>query len=305
MDLEPLKELPEQPALRPAELGHHVYNRTWIGMVVRRGARNRSVQIGLLVTLFLAVLSVGAPLFTPLDPTDMNVRMILKPPSPENRFGTDDFGRDLFTRVLYGSRVSFRVGIEVAAITTVLGLLLGSLAGYYPQLDNIIMRVMDIFQAFPEILLALGIVAILGPELRNIVIALVFPFTPRTARVVRGSILALKEQEFIEAARCVGSRDLRIILTHLLPNCLAPVLVQQTYILAIAILAESGLNFLGVGLPPNVATLGGSLADARIHLRTSPWMSLYPGLFISALVLGFNLLGDGLRDVLDPRMADR
>jgi peptide/nickel transport system permease protein len=257
----------------------------------------------LFITLALAILSAGAPLFTDVDPTDMTLTRILEPPSAEHPFGTDDFGRDLFSRVLYGSRVTFQVGIEVALATTVAGLLLGSLAGFYPRLDNIIMRVMDVFQAFPAILLALGIVAILGPKLSNIIIALIFPYTPRTARVVRGSILELKELDFIDAARCVGARDFRIVAAHLIPNSLAPLLVQQTYILAIAILAEGALNFLGVGLPPEVATLGGTLADARVHLRTAPWMSLYPGLFISLLVLGFNLLGDGLRDVLDPRMS--
>jgi peptide/nickel transport system permease protein len=277
--------------------------RTWWRQVLRRSFRSRTIQIGLFITLALAVLSIGAPLFTDLDPTDMTLTRILEAPSAEHPFGTDDFGRDLFSRVIYGSRVTFQVGIEVALATTVVGLVLGSLAGFYPRLDNVIMRVMDVFQAFPAILMALGIVAILGPKLANIIVALIFPFTPRTARVVRGSILELKELEFVEAARCVGARDFRIVAAHLLPNSLAPLLVQQTYILAIAILAEGALNFLGVGLPPEVATLGGTLADARVHLRTAPWMSLYPGLFISLLVLGFNLLGDGLRDVLDPRMT--
>jgi peptide/nickel transport system permease protein len=232
----------------------------------------------------------------------MSMSEILNPPSPEHRFGTDDFGRDIFARVLYGSRVSFAVGIAVAVATTITGTILGALAGFYKKLDNVLMRIMDIFQAFPEILLALAIVAILGPQLINIIVALVFAYTPRTARVVRGSILALKEQEFVEAIRCVGATNMRVIRVHLIPNCIAPLLVQQTYILAIAILAESALNFLGVGLPPKVPTLGGMLADARVHIRNAPWMSLYPGLFISLMVLGFNLLGDGLRDVLDPRM---
>ena len=181
-----------------------VAQRTWWNQVMLRAARSGSIKIGLFITLVLAILSVAAPLLTDVDPTDMTLSEILNAPSADHRFGTDDFGRDLFSRVLYGSRVSFQVGIVVALATTITGLILGSLAGFYPRLDNIIMRVMDVFQAFPAILLALGIVAILGPQLINIIVALIFPFTPRTARIVRGSILELKEKEFIEAARCIG-----------------------------------------------------------------------------------------------------
>jgi peptide/nickel transport system permease protein len=230
----------------------------------------------------LVILAAGAPLFTQADPTDMNSMSILKPPSRAHPLGTDDFGRDVLSRVLYGGRVSILVGVIVAGVTTLTGVIFGALAAFYRRLDNLIMRAMDVLMAFPEILLALGVVAILGPQLVN--------------------ILGLKQQEFVEAARTVGARDLRIITHHLLPNSLAPLLVQQTYILAIAILAESALNFLGVGVPPEVPTLGGILSDARVHLRNAPWMSLFPGTFITLLVLGFNLLGDGLRDVLDPRM---
>lgn len=247
-------------------------------------------------------MAAGAPLFTQADPTDMNSMSILKPPSRAHPLGTDDFGRDVLSRVLYGGRVSILVGVIVAGVTTLTGVIFGALAAFYRRLDNLIMRAMDVLMAFPEILLALGVVAILGPQLVNIMIALIITFTPRPARVVRGVILGLKQQEFVEAARTVGARDLRIITHHLLPNSLAPLLVQQTYILAIAILAESALNFLGVGVPPEVPTLGGILSDARVHLRNAPWMSLFPGTFITLLVLGFNLLGDGLRDVLDPRM---
>jgi peptide/nickel transport system permease protein len=191
--------------------------------------------------------------------------------------------------------------VTIALVTTLTGLLFGALAGYYPRLDNPIMRTMDVLMAFPGMLLAIGIMAILGQQTINIVLALMVPYTPRTARVVRGQILALRDQEFIQAARCLGLRDWRIIVRHLLPNVAAPLLIQQTFILAGAILAESGLSFLGVGVPPEVPTLGGILSDSRAYLRTAPWLSLYPGLLISLLVLGFNLLGDGLRDALDPR----
>ncbi len=269
---------------------------------LNRLLRSRTLMIGLFMASALVVLSVGAPLFTGVDPTDMDMSMIMKPPSAQHPFGTDAFGRDLFSWVLYGGRISLLVGLSVAAVTTITGVVLGSLSGYYPRLDSIIMRAMDVLMAFPEILLALGIVAILGPRISNIIIALLITYTPRPARVLRGAFLSLKGEQFVEAARCVGVSDLRIILRHMLPNCVAPLMVQQTYILAIAILAEAGLSFLGVGVPPSFPSLGGALADARAVIRYAPWMSLYPGLYISLLVLGVNLLGDGLRDVLDPRL---
>lgn len=283
----------------PTELERHARSRR---LILHRFGRNRTAQLGLVITVGLIILAAGAPLFTQADPTDMNSMLILKPPGGGHPFGTDDFGRDVFSRVLYGGRISILVGVAVAGVTTLTGVTLGALAGFYRRLDNLVMRGVDILMAFPEILLALGVVAILGPQLANVIIALIIPFTARPARVVRGAFLALKEQEFVEAARTVGARDLRIITHHLLPNSWAPLIVQQTYILAVAILAESALSFLGVGVPPEVPTLGGILSDSRVHLRNAPWMSLFPGAFISLLVLGFNLLGDGLRDILDPRM---
>jgi peptide/nickel transport system permease protein len=250
----------------------------------RRFLRNVTGMVGLLLVLVVAVASLGAPWFTRTDPTAMDTSIILQTPSRVHPFGVDDLGRDVFSRVLYGGRISILVGVSVALATTVGGVLFGVLAGFYPRLDNPIMRIMDIVMAFPAILLALGIVAILGPQLANIIIALSIPYTPRSA------------------ARSIGVHNWRIILRHLLPNFLAPLMVQQTYVLAIAILEEAELTFLGVGVPPSVPTLGGIISDARTQLRVAPWLPLYPGLTISALVLGFNLLGDGLRDVLDPRM---
>ncbi len=276
-------------------------DRGWHQLVHRFG-RTRSAQVGLITIVFLLILSAGAPLFTSVDPTDMDSLRILQPPGGIHPLGTDDMGRDLLSRVLYGSRVSVVVAVSVSALTTLTGMTLGTLAGFYRRLDMPIMRVMDLLMSFPAILLAIAIVAIRGSDLTNIIIALIVPYTPVSARVVRGEILALRELEFIQAARSIGCSDLRIIIRHLLPNTMAPVLVQQTAILAMAVLAESGLNFLGVGVPPDVPTLGGILADSRVHLRNAPWMALYPGVFISLLVLGFNLLGDGLRDVLDPHM---
>ena len=281
------------------ELGGH--RRRW-RMTLRRFRRTRSAQVGLLIIVVLLILSIGAPLFATADPTDMDFVAILQAPSSLHPIGTDDFGRDLLSRVLYGSRISFLIAVVICGATTFTGTLIGSLAAFYPRLDNPLMRVMDVLMAFPPILLAIGIVSILGPQLINIILALIVPYTPVAARVVRGEILALRQLEFVDAARCVGARDIRIIVRHLLPNTLAAVLVQQTAILAMAVLAESSLNFLGIGVPPEIPTLGGILADSRVHLRNAPWMSLSPGIFISLLVLGFNLLGDGLRDILDPHM---
>jgi peptide/nickel transport system permease protein len=271
---------------------------------VRRFSHNITGMVGLVLVVIVVFMSFGAPIFTDVDPKSIDTKVILRPPGPGHPFGTDSLGRDVFSRVLFGSRISILVGLSVAAITTITGLFFGLLAGYYPRLDNPIMRTMDIVMAFPTILLALGIVAILGPQLINIVIALIIPYTPTTARLARGLVLQLKEEEFITAAKSLGVSNFSIVVRHLLPNCISVVIVRQTYILATAILAEAALTFLGVGVPPDVATLGGILSTARSQLRSAPWLSLFPGLTISLLVLGFNLLGDGLRDVLDPRMKN-
>jgi peptide/nickel transport system permease protein len=260
-------------------------------------------RIGGVLIVALALSAFGAPLISRLDPTEVDAMRILSPPAAGHPFGTDDLGRDLFTRVLYGTRTSVLIGITVGLSTGVCGLLVGAAAGYYRRLDNPLMRGMDVLMGFPAILLALGIVAILGPRLSNIIVALVITFTPRSARVVRSAFLSVKEFAFVEAARSCGASDGRIIFRHLLPHCVSILIVQQSYILAVSILVEAALNFLGVGVPPEVATLGGILSDARSHLRYAPWMSLLPGAFISLLVFGFNLLGDGLRDALDPRLT--
>lgn len=241
-------------------------------------------------------------MLTDADPTRMDTSLILQPPRAEHRFGTDDLGRDVFSRVLHGCRISVVVALLVGSVTTLFGTILGVLSGFYRRLDNPIMRAMDVVMCFPSMLLALVIVAMLGPRLINVIIALIVPYTPLAARVVRGVVLQLKEKEFVLVARSLGARDRRIIAHHLLPNTIAPLLVQETYIIAVSILAEAYLSFLGVGVPPDVPTLGGIISDARPYLRHSPWLPLFPGVAISVLVLGCNLLGDGLRDVLDPMM---
>jgi len=270
--------------------------------MVRRFSRNVPGMMGLILVLIMALLSMGAPLLTNADPTSTDAMSILHAPEPEHPFGTDHLGRDVLSRFLYGSRVSILIGVSVAGVTAITGIVLGVLSGFYPRLDDPIMRAMDILMAFPVILLALGIVAILGPQLMNVFIALVVPYTPTAARVVRGMVLQVKEADFVEAARSIGASDWHIMRLHIVPNSLGPVWVQQSYILALAILGEATLSFLGVGVPPPAPTLGSIIGEGRSYLRTAPWLSVLPGLGISALVFGFNLLGDGVRDVMDPRL---
>ncbi|MCO5221355.1 MAG: ABC transporter permease [Thermomicrobiales bacterium] len=267
--------------------------------------RSRSAQIGLAIVLILAVLGLLAPVIAPYGPNTMTYTAILVAPSSEHLFGTDDFGRDIFSRSLYGIRISLLVGITVMLISGLIGLGIGLVAGFYSRLDSPIMRAMDVLMAFPGILLAIGIMAVLGPSLLNIIVALAISYIPRTARVVRGQVLSLREQEFVMAARALGASDWQLLLRYLAPNTMAPLLIQQTFVLALAVIAESGLNFLGVGVPPDVPTLGSMLSESRTFLRSAPWVSIFPGLMISMMVLAFNLLGDGLRDVLDPRSRDK
>ncbi|CAN5626210.1 ABC transporter permease [soil metagenome] len=267
-----------------------------------RFGRSMYVRIGLTVSLLLTLTALLGPYLIDTDPTRMNFREILQPPSATYVFGTDDFGRDVFSRVVHGTRVSLLVGFTVAFASMILGLVIGTVSALYSRIDDVLMRVMDILMSFPAILLAIGILAVLGPRLSNIILALVVVYTPRAARVVRGVVLGLKEEVFVDAARALGTSTLRLVLKHLIPNAMPPLIVHQTFVFAAAVLAEAALNFLGVGVPPEIPTLGGILSDARNNLRFAPWLSLYPGIVISLLVLGFNLLGDGLRDVLDPRM---
>lgn len=226
-------------------------------------------------------------------------------PSADFIFGTDHYGRSIFSRVVTGTHLSLLIGISVVAITAVFGVLIGSIAGYFPRLDGLIMRCMDALMAFPPIMLAIAIAAALGAGLVSLIVALGITYTPRTARIVRAAVLGVRKSEYIESARLSGASDSRIIVKHVIPNIMAPLIVDLTFVFAYAILAEAALSFLGVGPPPPVPTWGNIIADGRDYLVDAPWISIFPGLAIGFSVLGLNLLGDGLRDVLDPRLTSR
>jgi len=264
--------------------------------------RQKLFIIGAALLSIVVFAVIVLPLVMDLQPTRSQMRLRLRPPGWPHLFGTDNFGRDLMARVIVGAQISLVVGFCTVLITGILGTLIGLWAGYVRWTDNVIMRVMDAMMAFPAVLLAIGIAAALGPSLTNVMIALGITYTPRTARIVRASVLVVRELDYVEAARAAGAGHLRLVFRHILPNCLSPLLVQLTFIFAYAILAEAALSFLGIGPPPPTPTWGAIIADGRSLVREAPWICLFPGIAISATVLGLNLIGDGLRDALDPRM---
>lgn len=272
--------------------------RSFVGRLVG----NRSIALGGGLVLIVTLLAVLAPLVAPYDPLQSNFRTRLLPPSPEHWFGTDHFGRDVLSRVIYGGRLSLEIGFLVVLATAVFGTLIGGCAGYFRSLDNPVMRLMDAWMAFPAILLAIAVSATLGSSVTNVVIALSLATTPHTARIVRASVLVVREMEYVEAARALGARDMRILFVHVLLNSTAPLIVRLTYVFAIAILAEAVLSYIGVGPPPPAPSFGNIIANGRDFMVEAPWVTIFPGIAIFIVVLGLNLLGDGLRDVLDPRM---
>ena len=269
---------------------------------VRKLARHPSFRIGFLIILVLAAAAGLAPVLTGLDPTAMRIRFRFRPPSAGFVFGTDAFGRDVLTRVLYGARISLWIGLGVAMLSGVAGTAAGIAAAQFRRLDGPLMSVMDALLAFPAIILAIGLAAVLGPHTESLIVALSVAYVPRTARIVRASALSVRELEYIDAARAIGAGSPRIILRHLLPNCIGPLLVQLSFVFAYAILAEAALSFLGIGPPPPTPSWGNIVAEGRDHAVDAWWIMLFPGIAISLAALGMNLLGDGLRDVLDPRM---
>jgi peptide/nickel transport system permease protein len=256
------------------------------------------VAAGGVLLLLMACVAVLAPLLLTVDPIEMKPGQRLRPPGAVHWFGTDMYGRDSYSRVIYGSRISLVVGLIVATITSVLGLGLGVFAGFVRRLDGVVMRVMDG-------IMAITFVALTGASVRNVVIALVIPQTPRVVRLVRSVVLSLREQPFVEASVALGAGVGRTVLRHVLPNTLAPLIVQGTYVCASAVLIEAALSFLGAGTPPEIPSWGNIMAEARAHVRVAFWLLLFPGLFLASTVLSINLLGDGLRDLLDPRLARR
>jgi peptide/nickel transport system permease protein len=269
---------------------------------LRRLLRHKGFLVGSLLFGIVLAAALFADFLIQVDPNRISIRNKFRPPGSEWIFGTDNFGRSQWSRVVKGAQLSVAIGFGVVLLNALFGTLLGALAGYFRALDNTLMRIMDAFMAFPVILLAIGITAALGPGSINAVIALAAVYTPRTARIVRASVLVVREQAYIEAARAMGASHARILSHHVLPNCMAPLIVQLTFIFAYSVLSEAVLSFLGLGAEPPTPTWGNIIAEGRLYIREAPWITLIPGLALAMTVLGLNLLGDGLRDVLDPRL---
>ncbi len=264
--------------------------------------KRKSALIGLILVTAILSAALGAGLLTRFTPDEMNVANRLLAPSSQHLMGTDEFGRDLFSRVLYGARNSLIVAFFIVVAAVGMGLIFGLIAGYYTKVDSVIMRIMDGLMAFPGIVLAIAMMGAMGPSMVNVIVALGIVYTPRVARVVRSFILTVRESQYIEAARSMGAMDIRILFCHILPNCFSPIVVQASFIFSYAILGEAALSFLGVGVPATLPSWGNILSEGRVYMQIAPWLTLFPGLSIMVTVLGLNMLGDGLRDFLDPRL---
>jgi peptide/nickel transport system permease protein len=283
---------PRAEAARPA--------RQWSW--VRRLLRNRSVVVGALILLLLVLAAALADLISTHSPTRLYPANRLRPPSAQHYLGTDEFGRDVYSLVVHGSQISLLVGGTTMLLTSLGGIVVGLVAGYYRRLDLLVMRIMDGLMAFPAILLAIALMAARGPGVGNVIFALSVVYMPRTAMLIRSTVLTLRELDYVQAARALGRRDLTIAFRHILPNCVGPLLVQGSFIFAYAILAEAILGFLGVGVPPYVPSWGNVIASGKNVIREAFWVSLFPGLALTVAGLSLNLVGDGLRDTLDPRL---
>lgn len=269
----------------------------------RRLIRHRLAMFGALVLLSVLVMGIFGPAITPYDPNGMDFSNRFANPSFQHWMGTDDFGRDIFSRIIIGARVSLQVGFVAVSVATLVGTALGLIAGYSARLtDEIIMRAVDVLFAIPAILLAIAIVAALGKGIGNAMIAIGIVYIPIFARIARGAVLGIRNEEFIIAAKAMGAGDMRILITHVLPNVLSPIIVEITLSLAFAILAEAALSFFGLGTQPPDPSWGRMLSEGRDFFRQSGWMGVFPGLAIFFTVMGFNFIGDGLRDALDPKL---
>lgn len=269
---------------------------------LRRLLKRKTVAFGLFILVTFVLLAVFAPLIAPYTPGKLSIVNRLSPPSLQWFFGTDEFGRDVFSRTLYAGRLSLLVGAAVVTLATIVGVIMGLLAGFFPKLDAPIARLIDAMMAFPDILLAIALVAALGPSLTTVIIALSVVYAPRLARVVRASTLVIRELPYVEAARALGISTPHIMTRHVLRNLLSPILVQGTFLFAHAMLAEAGLSFLGVGVSPEIPTWGTMIASGRQYIGQADWVTLFPGIAIVLSVLSLQMVGDGLRDMLDPRL---
>ncbi|SEK14060.1 ABC transporter permease [Paraburkholderia diazotrophica] len=279
-------------SLPPAEIG-----------LIRLMAQRHSVAIGLVILTVIALAAALAPWIAPFAPNKLAILSRLQPPGGVHWLGTDEYGRDIFSRVVFAGRVSLMVGILVSLFSSLFGVFFGLLAGFFRRLDTPVSRVVDAMMAFPDILLAIALVAALGGSVLNVIIALSIVYTPRVARVARASTLVIRELTYVEAARALGTSTWRILLIHVLRNIVSPLVVQATFTFAYAMLAEAGLSFLGVGVDPSTPTWGTMINAGSKYVSTAGWMILYPGIAITLCVLALQIVGDGLRDALDPNLS--
>lgn len=291
----PASEVAPTPAARHSRLSNFLFF----------ARRNPTVVLGIVLLLAMAFIAFFAPYLWTRDPMSLNPISRLQPPGAEHWFGTDHLGRDVYSRVVYGTRISLQVGLSVAFFATVIGLTIGLLSGYFRTLDAIIMRVMDGLMAIPSVLLAIALIALSKSSVENVILAITIPEVPRVVRLVRGVVLTIREQPYVEAAVAIGTPFYKILAKHILPNTLAPLIVQATYVCASAVIIEAILSFLGAGTPPDVPSWGNIIAEGRTYVLIAVWLLLFPGLFLTVTVLAINLLGDGLRDTLDPRLRRR
>ena len=269
----------------------------------KRLRKNKTAIAGIMIIIIFALIAVLAPYIAPYDPFNQNFIKSFRAPSSEHFLGTDEFGRDIFSRIIYGARISLQIGFIAVFISLIVGVALGLIAGYYGGwIDMGIMRFMDLMLSFPYILLALVIMSILGPGIYNAMIAIGIVYVPQNARIVRSSVLSVKKKEYVMAAKALGANDSRIILKHVLLNSMAPIIIQTTLSIGRAIINAAGLSFLGLGAQPPTPEWGAMLSNGQDFLRNAPWIATFPGVAIALLVLGFNLVGDGLRDAFDPRL---
>jgi peptide/nickel transport system permease protein len=268
-------------------------------------ARYPLAALGALLLALILLAAVFAPLMGTVDPTALSPANRLKPPTPQNWLGTDQFGRDVWSRLIYGARVSLIVGVSVAVASIALGLVIGMVAGYIRWLDAVVMRVMDGLMAIPGILLAIALVSLSGASTMTVIIAITIPEIPRVVRLVRAVVLSVREEPYVESAISIGTPLVQVLYRHVLPNCIPPLIVQATYICASAMLTEAILSFLGAGTPPIIPSWGNMIAEGRLFFQIAPWNILWPGIALSLTILAVNVLGDGLRDRLDPKIAKR